>query len=95
MFMVVLKDKQKDLLTQDLLAGHIEFLRSLNSGGQLIVCGPFVDNDRGLLILQCESLTAAERIVQSDPFVAKGYYRSFTISEFVQANDNNNWLMDT
>lgn len=45
------------------------------------------------MILRAESYEEAENYILEDPIISKKYYR-YTIDEFIEANENNNWLMD-
>ncbi|MBB2482136.1 hypothetical protein H5P36_18345 [Bacillus sp. APMAM] len=93
-FVVMLKDKKAGELTQELLIQHIEHLRKMNDEGKLFICGPFKDNDKAIQIILCESLGEAINLVESDPFVKEGYYTTYEVSELLEANEENNWLID-
>ncbi|KQL54239.1 hypothetical protein AN964_12545 [Heyndrickxia shackletonii] len=93
-FVVMLKDKKAGELTQELLIQHIEHLRKMNDEGKLFICGPFKDNDKAIQIILCESLGEAINLVESDPFVKEGYYATYEVSELLEANEENNWLID-
>lgn len=94
-FIVILKDKKKEELEAELLVKHIEHLREMNREGKLIIAGPFKNDEQGLLILSCGDLGEAITLVESDPFINEKYYQSYEINEFIAANEENNWLMDT
>ncbi len=93
-FVVVLKSKQCGTLTDELLVAHVNHLKSLQSKGLLFICGPYTDNDRALQIIIADSITEAKHYIKSDPFIEKGYYADYEISELIEANDDNNWLMN-
>jgi uncharacterized protein len=93
-FVAVLKDKKKSELTEKLLSQHIEHLQKLNNNSKLFICGPFKDNDKAMQILICNSIEEAIDLVESDPFVKEGYYGDYEINELIEANEDNNWLVD-
>jgi uncharacterized protein YciI len=93
-FFVLFKDKRKNKLTQQLLVGHVEYLKELHSLGNLMMCGPLADDMQALWILRAEDESQAQRLVERDLFVQKSYYQSFEIMEFYPAGPHNNWLMD-
>jgi uncharacterized protein YciI len=92
-FIFILKDKQKGALTEDLLKNHIEHLKNYSQKGNLYLCGPFKDNDGGMQIFEAESREEAEKYFLQDPFI-KEYYRNYTVYELIEANEENNWLLE-
>ena len=93
-FVAILKDKKKGELPEALLLKHVEHLRTLNYQSKLLLCGPFKDNDKAIQILNCETINEAKRLVEADPFIKEGYYDSYEINELIEANEENNWLID-
>jgi uncharacterized protein YciI len=92
-FVVVLKAKQRGTLTDNLLKAHVEHLQDLNRRGVLFICGPYTDNERALQIIIADDIDKAKAYVESDPFVANRYYADYELSELIEANEQNNWLM--
>ena len=80
-------------MSQELLEGHVNHLRTLEIDHRLIVCGPCEDGTAVLIIL-AENLQEAKKLIQRDPFVAQKYYRRSEITAFTAANGENNFLMD-
>ncbi|WP_261134417.1 YciI family protein [Bacillus sp. Marseille-Q3570] len=93
-FVVVLKDKKKGDLTDKLLGQHIEHLQKLNQKSNLLICGPFKDDEKAMQILICNTMKEAIALVESDPFVQEGYYGDYEINELIEANEDNNWLVN-
>jgi len=93
-FVIILKDKQKGSLTNELLEQHITHLRKLLKQGKLVICGPFKNDDAAIQILVAENEVEAHTLIKSDPFIKYKYYKSYDIFELIEANENNNWLMD-
>lgn len=94
-FVFLLKNKNRGQQTQALLEGHVAHLKSLSNRGHLVICGPFSDNDQAIQIIRASSQDEAIALFKEDPFVKGSYYREFEVHEFVEANDLNNWLMDS
>lgn len=94
-FVVLLKDKRKGELDSTLLARHIDHLRQLNQAGKLMVAGPFKNNEQAMIILNCEEIDEAIKLVERDPFIKEEYYNTYDINELIIANEENNWLMDS
>ncbi|WP_417068488.1 YciI family protein [Niveibacterium terrae] len=92
-YVALLSGKKSHTLTEELLSAHVEHLRVQQSAGYLILCGPFRDNDGALQILETESREHAEAILKSDPFIAQRYYERYALSELIEANEANGWLM--
>lgn len=76
-FFVLLKTGPKIIenkSTRDsLFAGHLQNINRLANQGKLIVAGPLGKNKqqyRGLYILNCETLTEADSLLQTDPAIA-------------------------
>ncbi|MCU9613785.1 YciI family protein [Caldibacillus lycopersici] len=93
-YVAILKDKKKGELTTDLLYKHVNHLQNLTKDTKLFICGPFKGNDRAMQILICETIDEAIHLVESDPFIKEGYYATYEVNELIEANENNNWLMD-
>jgi uncharacterized protein len=45
-------------------------------------------------ILICDTMDEAISLVESDPFIKEGYYAAYELSELIEANENNHWLID-
>ncbi|MEI2358954.1 YciI family protein [Mesobacillus zeae] len=93
-FVAILKDKKKGELTKDLLNKHVEHLKKLNNESKLFICGPFKDNDKAMQILICKNVNEAINFVESDPFIKEGYYATYEVNELIEANEDNNWLLN-
>ena len=92
-FIVHYLDEKKEVFTEDLLKKHLEHLRNLSRKGIVFLCGLYKDDSRGMLILEAKSLDEANGYIQQDPFIIQKYYKYFTIREFIEANESNNFLM--
>ena len=96
-YVVMYEDEQTDALAPDLLKGHVDHLRNLHTQGILLLCGPLKEHDlyvgKGLLIFEVGSKEETENHVLKDPFIAQKWYAGYHIYEWVEANDDNNYLM--
>ena len=92
-YLVILKNKRKGELSNDLLIRHVTYLKKLSKQGSLKLCGPFADNDGALMIYLAESIEEVEKLLNNDPFICDKYYQAYKIKEFIEANEENNWLM--
>lgn len=92
-FLVLLKNKNSALFTQQLLNDHVAFLKNLYQTNTLIICGPFTDNTSAVLIIKTTSIENARRLILQDPFIQSQYYQNFEIHEFQAASAENNWLV--
>jgi uncharacterized protein YciI len=92
-FVVHLSNKQRHLMTEELIRGHVEYLRQLKQKGVLPFCGPCKDGT-AIMILNCDTFEEAHQFVENDPFSKVGYYASRNIVEIEEANESNNFLLD-
>jgi len=94
-FLVIYKDSGKkfDESAEELIIEHVDYLRSLDKNGTLSLCGAFMDNTGAMLVYDATTYEEVENIVLSDPLIKEKYYE-FTISEFIEANEANNFLLD-
>lgn len=93
-FVVIYREKLVGSLTDELLELHVNYLKRLHKSGNLQLCGPLSNNNGAVLILVTNSRNEAIELIESDPFIVEGYYKEFTLEEFIEANEANNWLMD-
>lgn len=94
-FVAILKSKKSGTLTKELLFKHVDHLRKLQLDGKLFICGPLDNNDQALQILKCNTVEEAKSLVNNDPFISEGYYADYELHELIEANERNNWLLDT
>ncbi len=92
-YLVILGDKCSGGLSRPLLEAHVAHLRALGQTGSLVICGPLGDGKRAIQLFRASSQAEIWQIVQRDPFVKEKYYRSCEIQEFIEGNEENNWLM--
>ena len=58
---------------------HREYLTKLRDAGKLAFSGPFTDHGGALIMLEAETKEEAAAIVDADPFVKAGVFKSWVI----------------
>lgn len=91
-FLVLFIDKQLDQFNEQLIKDHVHYLRELHTNGNLPLCGPLTDNKGAVLIVRADSKQDAEQLINAEPFIKAKYYQSYIMQEFIEANENNQWL---
>lgn len=94
-FAFILKDKNSNMLTRAIYFNHLEYLRKQTREAKLFMAGPLKDQDKILQIYHTNTFADAEEVVKNDPYVSEGYYQSYEGYEWIEANEENNWLMNT
>lgn len=89
-FLILYNEKHSEIFSNTLLKEHVSFLKNLKN---LTICGPFIDNCRAILIIKAKSIDEVEHVINQDPFIINKYYTNYTINEFIEANEENNFLM--
>ena len=87
--LVILQTGEKDSLITDkeergkYFKGHFANMGRLAEEGKLVLAGPLADNapNRGLFILNVESLEEAEELVKTDPAVKAGIF-TYSLSKY-------------
>lgn len=90
---LVTYSQKKGRLEPHLLEERVHFLRTLSEMGALIICG-LLEKDRAVLIISSLDKEIAKGLIEQDPFLREGYYQHFTLDELIEANEENNWLLD-
>lgn len=93
-YLALLKHKARGQLTEELLLAHVAHLKQLKETHQLILCGPFADNDGAMQLLLAENITTADALLQQDPFIREKYYATYELLEWIEANETNNYLLE-
>ena len=45
------------------------------------------------MVFNCHSIEEVKSLINNDPFIKEKYYEAYDIQEFLEANDENNWLI--
>ena len=93
-FTVMYQSEGREGMTLEQVQAHVDHLKDLHSKGILFLCGLLKDeqNDKALLILETGSMEEAEQYVAKDPLIILKYYQ-YTITELIEANPANNFLL--
>lgn len=59
-------------ISKELVRQHVSHLKELDGEGKLIFCGPFLDQNGGIVIVRASSPDEARAIAERDPFVKSG-----------------------
>jgi uncharacterized protein YciI len=77
--------------SRETVARHIAHVKDLDDQGKLVLAGPFEDYAGGMVIVRAESIEAAKKIAESDPFVTEGV-RTFEVRTWLLATRENGYL---
>ncbi len=89
---VILINRQKDY-TIDVVKKHVEHLKRLDENGQLVLCGPFINYNGGMIIIKAKSVEDGKMIAESDPFIADGF-STFELRTLELADKENQYLLN-
>jgi uncharacterized protein YciI len=69
-----------DVSTDEMMKRHHDFIHDLEAKGQLVGAGPFLDDTgnrfgTGMIIFRAKTRAEAERIANSEPYIASGVRR--------------------
>ncbi|WP_425408528.1 YciI family protein [Hyphococcus sp.] len=69
-------DIQDEARRQELFAGHFANMRNLAEDGKLVLAGPLSNgtDERGLFILNVESIDEAKALMEGDPTIVSGIF---------------------
>ncbi len=92
LFALLCKDKPAHLnVRMETRPAHVEHLNRLNAGKVLKMAGPFLDEEGkpcgSLVIVEADSLEAAQALAASDPYTQAGLFESVEIKPF-------NWVFN-
>lgn len=48
--------------------------------------------ERAVLVIRADLKSYAEKLINDDPFIQHHYYKKIEIHEFMEANEENDWL---
>lgn len=90
-YVILLSNTPGAKATRELTRSHVEFLKNLDREGRLVLCGPFLDYEGGMVIIKASSIEDARKIASADPFVSGGA-KSFELRTLMQSCAENNHL---
>lgn len=92
-FVCIYEPDKNGTWTDDLVKEHVEHLRNMKQKRILVLCGVLKETQGGLIILEEKSYEEAEAHILQDPLVINKCY-AYTICEFFEGNEENNYLLD-
>lgn len=90
-YVILLSMNPGKSFTEDLIRGHVAYLRELEALGKLVMCGPFTDYPGGMVILEAENLEEARALAERDPFIKSGT-ENYELRTWEISNEDNNHL---
>lgn len=58
---------------------HREYLAGLVASGKLAISGPFTEGGGALLVMEADTKEQVAEILQADPFVKEGVFKSWVV----------------
>jgi uncharacterized protein len=77
-------------LTAEAVDRHAAHLAELDDSGKLVMAGPIVERQGGLIVLQVESAAEAMAIAEEDPMV-RGAYETYELGTWLMSNRQNGY----
>ncbi len=91
---VILLEKNPDRpFTEPVIAAHVEHIKELDRSGKLVLCGPFLDWEGGMIVIRASSIDEARAIAERDPFITEGF-ETFEVRTLHRGCKENNYLLD-
>ena len=63
---------------------HLERMETLEAQGRVILAGPLTDKVGSLIVIEAESLEAAEAFANQDPYTVNGVFARVEVHPFMQ-----------
>lgn len=77
-------------LTAEVIDQHAAHLAELDDRGELVMAGPIVERQCGLIVLRTESAAEVLAIAEEDPLV-RGAFQSYELGTWLISNRQNNY----
>jgi uncharacterized protein YciI len=92
--MLIERGKTYNKINKAMVVKHVEYIKTLDDNGQLVLCGPLKDYPgiAGRVIIKAKSYEEAKNICKSKPFVAEGY-ATYKLVTLQVGNKDNNYLL--
>ena len=89
-YLMTRKDPEK--MSRPLVEEHVAHLKQLRAQGKLVICGPFLNYDGGMVVIRAGSETEARQTAEKDPFISSGF-ESYELRVWQLASEENNYLL--
>jgi uncharacterized protein YciI len=77
-------------LTAQAVDQHAAHLAELDDSGKLVMAGPIVERQGGLIVLRARSAAEARGIAEEDPLV-RGAYQTYELGTWLMSNRQNDY----
>jgi uncharacterized protein len=77
-------------LTAEVVNQHAAHLAELDDSGKLVMAGPIVEREGGLIVLRTESAAEVLAIAEEDPMV-RGAYQTYELGTWFMSNRQNDY----
>ena len=77
-------------LTAEAVDQHAAHLAELDGSGKLVMAGPIVERQGGLIVLRATSAAEARAIAEEDPLV-RGAYETYELRTWLMSNRQNDY----
>lgn len=77
-------------LTAEAVDQHAAHLAELDDSGKLVMAGPIVERQGGLIVLRAGSADEARAIAEEDPLV-RGAYETYELRTWLMSNRQNDY----
>jgi uncharacterized protein len=77
-------------LTAEVVNQHAAHLAELDDSGKLVMAGPIVEREGGLIVLRTESAAEVIAIAEEDPMV-RGAYQTYELGTWFMSNRQNDY----
>lgn len=89
-YVIFLHSMPERPLTAEVVDQHAAHLAELDDSGKLVMAGPIVERQCGLIVLRSESAAEVMAIAEEDPLV-RGVYQTYEIGTWLMSNRENNY----
>ncbi|MBD3217059.1 MAG: hypothetical protein GF310_02195 [candidate division Zixibacteria bacterium] len=72
-YVIFLHAVEGQTLSRELHSAHAEHLKELDRRGILVLAGPFIEHNSGMIVINAASKNKAVKIAETDPFIIQGY----------------------
>jgi len=90
-YVILLNEVANKTTTREVVRAHVQYLKTLDKKGQLVMCGPFTNYAGGMVIIKAGTLDEAKQTAENDPFVSEGF-RTYEIRICELSCEENNHM---
>jgi len=90
-YVILLNEVTNKTTTREIVLAHVQYLKTLDKKGQLVMCGPFTNYAGGMVIIKAVTFDEAKLVAENDPFVREGF-RTYEIRICELSCEENNHM---